>query len=144
MTLTPNPSTRGRAGSKVTMEECERMGYRATVFGPRRVELEQGYWVEVAPLTKAEDDDCQRILLGGELEGPLDARELRARFHQREYTDQVLLYAIRRWNLDDDAGEVLPITLDAVQGLADVHSAKLLAMVRRLTHPLADSAVRRD
>jgi hypothetical protein len=108
------------------------------------VELEQGYWVEVAPLTKAEDDDCRRILLGGELEGPLSADGLRARFHQREYTDQVLLYAIKRWNLDDEAGNVLPITLEHVQGLAEAHSTRLLAVARGLSNPLADAAARRD
>ncbi len=120
------------------------MGYRATVFGVRKVELGQGYWAEVAPLTKAEDDECRRVLLGGELEGPLNAEALRARFHQREYTDQVLLYAIKRWNVDDETGNVLPIELESIRGLAEAHSNALLGVVRGLTNPLADRAARQD
>ena len=115
------------------------MGYHSKVFGRRKVELEQGYWAEVTPLTKAEDDECRRVLLGGELEGtPGDLTSIRARFHQREYTDQLLLFAIKRWNLDDDAGNVLPVGPEQVQGLADTHSARLLAVVRGITTPLAD------
>jgi hypothetical protein len=121
------------------------VSYRSTVFGLRKVALEQGYWVEVTPLTKAEDDECRRVLLGGDLEGtPGDIGGIRARFHQREYTDQVLLFAIKRWNLDDEAGNVLPITLDQVQGLADVHSTKILGIVRGITSPLSDPAAARD
>ena len=115
------------------------MSYRSKVFGVRKVELEQGYWVEVTPLTKAEDDECRRVLLGGELEGrPGDVAGIRARFHQREYTDQMLLFAIKRWNLDGEGGDVLPVALEQVQGLADGHSAKILAVVRGITSPLAD------
>jgi hypothetical protein len=115
------------------------MGYRSKIFGVRKVDLEDGYWVEVAPLTKAEDDECRRVLLGGDLEGqPGDVTTLRARFHQREYTDQLLLFAIKRWNLDDDGGELLPIDCEHVQGLADRHSARILTIVRGITTPLAD------
>lgn len=121
------------------------MGYHRAVFGVRKVELEQGYWVEVTPLTKAEDDECRRVLLGGELEGqPGDVASIRARFHQREYSDQLLLFAIKRWNLDDDAGNVLPIVLDQIQGLADGHSARILAVIRGITAPLADAVAARD
>ena len=121
------------------------MGYRSVVFGRTRVELGQGYWAEVAPLTKAEDDECRRVLLGGDLEGAVGSLEgLRARFHQREYTDYVLLSAVKRWNLDDDAGAPLPIDLAGIQGLADAHATKLLAAVRGLTAPLANAEARRD
>jgi hypothetical protein len=121
------------------------VGYRGKVFGARKVELEHGYWVEVTPLTKAEDDECRRVLLGGELEGrPGDVASIRARFHQREYSDQLLLFAIKRWNLDDEAGEALPIGLEQIQGLADGHSAKILAVVRGITAPLADPVAARD
>ena len=115
------------------------MGYHSRIFGLRKVELEDGYWVEVAPLTKAEDDECRRVLLGGDLEGqPGDVTSIRTRFHQREYTDQLLLFAIKRWNLDDDGGGLLPIDREQVQGLADRHSTTILAVVRGITTPLAD------
>ena len=121
------------------------MGYKAKRFGVRKVDLDQGYWVEVAPLTKAEDDECQRVLLGGELEGPLgDVQAMRARLHQKEYTDQILCFAIKRWNLDGEDGAVLPVTLETVQGLADADSTKILAAVRGLTDPLSDAAQARD
>lgn len=121
------------------------MGYTSVVFGRTRVELGHGYWAEVAPLTKAEDDECRRVLLGGELEGAIGSLEgLRARFHQREYTDYVLLYAIKHWNLDDDAGTLLTIDLAGIQGLADAHATRLLAVVRGLTAPLATAEARRD
>lgn len=121
------------------------VSYRSVVFGLRKVELGQGYWVEVTPLTKAEDDECRRVLLGGELEGtPGDATSIRARFHQREYTDQLLLFAIKRWNLDDETGGVLTISLEHVQGLADTHSAKVLATVRGITNPLSEPVAARD
>jgi hypothetical protein len=121
------------------------VGYHSKVFGRRKVELAYGYWAEVTPLTKAEDDECRRVLLGGDLEGsPSDVASIRARFHQREYTDQLLLFAIKRWNLDDEAGNVLPVGLDQVQGLADAHSARILAAVRGITTPLADPVAAQD
>lgn len=115
------------------------MSYKTKAFGSSRVVLAtDGYWAEVAPLTKAEDDECNRVLLGGDLEGTVgDAASMRAKFHQREYTDQVLLFAIKRWNLDDEAGAVLPITVETIQGLADADSTKLLAVARGITNPLA-------
>jgi hypothetical protein len=109
------------------------------------VDLGDGYWVEVAPLTKAEDDECNRILLGGDLEGTVgDAASMRAKFHQREYTDQLLVCAIKRWNLDDEAGVLLPITAEAIQGLADTDSTKLLAVVRGITNPVAEPATAKN
>lgn len=123
------------------------MGYKTKRFGATKVDLGDGYWAEVAPLTKAEDDECQRALLGGELEGSVgDAQALRARFHQREYTDQMLLFAIRRWNLDDDDGSILPVDLPHIQGLADADSDKLLAEIRRRNNPVAalDGPARSD
>lgn len=121
------------------------MGYRATVFGVTKVALDDHYWVEIKPLTKAESDECQRVLLGGELEGALgDGQALRARLHQREYTDQLLLCAIARWNLDDEQGAVLPITLETIQGLAEEHATRLLAVVRRLESPLSDGAAAKN
>lgn len=115
------------------------MGYQARRFGAVKVELGDGYWAEVTALTKAEDDECRRILLGGEIEGPVgDAAALRARFHQREYTDQMLGYAIKRWNLDGEDGAPWPIDLAHIQALAEADSTRLLAAVRGLTAPLAD------
>lgn len=121
-----------------------KLGYKHKVFGLTRVELDHGYWVDVAPLTKGEDDECQRALLGGDLEGVVGTDTLRARFHQRDYTDKQLLYAVKGWNLDDDDGKVLPITLEHIQGLADGHATKLLRAVRALTNPLAEPEKRQD
>lgn len=118
------------------------MGYNAKRFGVTKVDLPDGYWAEVAPLTKAQDDECDRALLGGELEAPVGSMtalgEMRTKLYQREYSDRQLAYAIKRWNLDDDAGAILPITVETVQGLADADSDALLAVVRKLTSPLAD------
>ena len=120
------------------------MGYKRKVFGLTKVELDHGYWVEVAPLTKGEDDECQRALLGGDVESVFGQDTLRARLHQREYTDQLLLYAVKAWNLDDDDGATLPITLEYIQGMADGHATKLLKAVRALTNPVAEASKRQD
>jgi hypothetical protein len=121
------------------------VSYKSKRFGVTKVDLGDGYWAEVAPLTKAEDDETKRTLLGGDLEGaPGDVTSIRARFHQREYTDQVLLFAIKRWNLDDDAGVLLPIGVEAIQGLTDGDSTKLLAVVRGVTNPVAEPAIAKN
>ena len=117
------------------------MGYKSNRFGTlTRVELDGGYWVDVAPLTKAEDDAAQEALTGS-LEGPVsDLASLRARLNQRGYTDVLLTSAIKVWNLDDEDGHVLPITVDTIQGLADGDATKILAVVRKVTNPLATAA----
>lgn len=116
------------------------MGYNSKRFSVVKVDLGDEYWAEVAPLTKAEDDACQRALLGGELEGEVGSlSDLRATLHQRDYTDQLLVFAIKRWNLDDEDGSSFPIDLPHVQGLADADATKLVAAVRRLNQPVSAS-----
>lgn len=115
------------------------MGYKTKRYQTTRVDLPDGYWVDVAPLTKAEDDECQQALLGGLLETAVTGgtSDIRAKLHQREYTDQLLLRAIKAWNIDGDDGAIISITLDAIQGLAGKDSDTILAVVRGTTNPLA-------
>ncbi len=124
------------------------MGYRTRAFGTRRVELDEHYYVEIAPLTKGEDDEAKRALLGGAaIEGTIkeaQSQQIKTRFFQKEYTDQVLLCAIKAWNLDDDEGAILPITLENIQALRDDHSDKIMAVTRGISAPLEDTGKLQD
>lgn len=120
------------------------MGYRAKRFGITRVELEGGYWADVRRLTKEEDDDCQEALLAEHLESPLgvQVQQIKAKLHQRDYTDRLLLHAIQAWNLDDDDGNTLPIELEHIRGLLDADSTKLLGVVRNANAPLEEAGTK--
>lgn len=124
------------------------MGYRSKFFGLVRVDLDEEYFVEVAPLSKGEGDDAKIALLGGPVESTVKQglEELKARLHQREYTDHLLVHGIKRWNLTDenDPPRTLLINLESIQGLRDEHSDKILAAIKGLTSPLDDKAAKLD
>ncbi len=115
------------------------MGYKSKRFQVTRVSLPDGYWADVAPLTKDEADECQQALMGGLIETQVGAGAglTKAKLHQRDYTDLVLLRAIKAWNLDDEDGNPLPITLDAIHALTGKDSDLILGVVQGVTSPLA-------
>jgi len=109
------------------------VSYRSKVLKSQKVNLSEDYWAEIRPLTGGEWEACQETLLGGPITGYLNGQVSADKytFNQREFTRSFLALAITRWNIDDDAGNVLPIdaasidTLSASDRLTLVRAARL-------------------
>ena len=115
------------------------MGYHSEVFQLTRVDLTDKYYAMVAPLQKSESDNASRAATAGKVEARVgNVADTRVQFDNAAWSDQVLLAGIREWNLDDEAGKVLPITLDSIHALAGLHATRLLAAISNLTNPLAN------
>ena len=112
------------------------MGYRDSIFQLTTVELTPAYWVKVAPLDKGENDAAIQAATGGAVQANLNASGAQARFNAGDFTDAKLTRGIKEWNLDDETGKVLPISVETVRCLADAHAKKILAALDALTNPL--------
>lgn len=92
------------------------MGFLSVYDGSRKVFIDEarGYWVELADyVSQGAKEDAERslskvVMVRGEAVPTPDV----ARFRQ-----QMVLAAIKSWNLDDDGGAVWPIDLEHVQML---------------------------
>jgi hypothetical protein len=113
------------------------MGYRSKFFLKRRVDLGEGYWAEIVPLTKGEDDTAKQELTGNLVVNLADEKNMNATLNSRAYADSHLLQGIKAWNLDDEDGNTLPITIENIQAMLDAHATKLLAELRKMTNPVA-------
>lgn len=111
------------------------MGYRTKIFKSVKIDLDEGYWVKIKPLTKDEEDDCVVTLLETSFEGLKlnDLSDAKARMNNKGYSTKQLVAGIVEWNLDDDDGKILPINEETVSELSGIHSSKIIQILRGVT-----------
>lgn len=101
------------------------MGYKSKRFGVTKVELGDGYWVELRPISKGEAEAYQS-----------PAADEHARSDAGE---EMLVQMIARWNLDDEAGAMLDITRAAVRDLSLQDYGTLTGAIAKVLNPLAEA-----
>jgi len=116
------------------------MGYKSTYADVEKIQLTHpDYWVQIktclsrGALGKAEGALTRASVKQGETEQDADvsmAPDI------SEYRDLMVLGSIITWNLDDDRGQVLPITLENVGELSGPDFALVYARVDALNSPM--------
>jgi hypothetical protein len=85
-------------------------GYTARNNGLVRVELEDGYWVEVKThLSHGETKRAKQALMDATLKVVDEVSETSAKIDMIEYEQEIAMAGIIAWNLDDESGNVLPL-----------------------------------
>ena len=100
------------------------MGYKAKRFSVTKVDLGDGYWVELCPISKGEAEAFQTTSADDQA--------------RSEAGEAMLVKMIARWNLDGDDGAIIEISRDAVRGLSLADYGTLTAGITTILNPLAD------
>jgi len=100
------------------------MSYKTKRFGVTKVDLGDGYWVELCPISKGEAEAFQTT-----------ATDDQAR---SEAGEAMLVKMIIRWNLDGEDGAIIEISRDAVRGLSLTDYGTLTTAVTKVLNPFAD------
>jgi hypothetical protein len=86
-------------------------GYTARNNGLVRVELEDGYWVEVKThLSHGETKRAKQALMDATLKVVDEVSETSAKIDMIEYEQEIAMAGIIAWNLDDADGNILPLS----------------------------------
>lgn len=96
------------------------MGYKQKAFAGEKVDLADGYWVRVRPLS-----GDQSITLG-------ETVKTDGTTGTRESVVYLLTNAIAEWNLDDDDGQPLPIDETSVGDLTAQDQMAIVNVAKRL------------
>lgn len=107
------------------------MGYAQRRGGQGRIELGDGYWVDVKPLDLIAIQEVRRLLYG-DIEAKEGTQTIRiAQMDVATAMRRALVDGIKAWNLDDEAEQRLFVTFEtvAVLGAEDQRQAlrKILA-----------------
>jgi len=120
------------------------MGYKAKVSAiTARVDLSEGYGATVRLLAKQDEDACQAALLGGARttgqyvaeDGGKGRTTLDQSLNNAAYTRELLTRGIASWDLDDEAGALLPIDATTVELLSGRDANALVKAIKDLNTP---------
>jgi hypothetical protein len=108
------------------------MGYKSKIFAGERVELSAGYWARVRPLNGDE-----ALALAESVAASTNGATSSG---NRASLLLLLTTAVIEWNIDDEAGAVLPITAENVAELSATDQMKIVMVARTLNNPLDEQA----
>lgn len=114
------------------------MGYKADYSATERITLSNpAYWVEIRTcLSRRDLRAAEKLLTDATIDVSAGgAQSARMMPDVTAYRDHMVTASIVDWNLDDDAGQVLPITPEAVQELAGEDWDRIWERVNLLNGP---------
>lgn len=120
-------------------------GKKGVVAQTHEIEITDGYKVLVGRLTKAQSDQCETILSGGDKATSRVVsrgdgvnqnveQETILTMEYRRYREAVLLAGIRDWNLDED-GVKAPIDAEHINGMLEADANMLFVAIKDFNKP---------
>jgi hypothetical protein len=124
------------------------MGYfgsSGVIAATEIVAISGGYHVTIGLLSGKDEAECNAILNPGKQHktkvigsGANAQQETEVTMDYAAYRDARLLRGIKSWNLDDDKGEVVPVTLANIQAMPERDRNTIFVALDKFNAPLDD------
>ncbi len=129
------------------------MGYfgsTGVIAATEVVNISGGYTVTIGLLSSKEDAECNAILNGGRKpvtkvtaqgigKETMQHQETELTVDYAAYQDARLLRGIKAWDLDDEAGQIVPVDLAHIQMMPGRDRNTVFVALEKLNNPLSES-----
>lgn len=95
------------------------MGFLSAYGDTQTISVGHGYWIEIREhISVASKERAEKILSNTRVvDGGKDGRRIDLQMNTPGYRQQMFFESVVSWNLDDDNGEVWPISLENIRRL---------------------------